>query len=153
MANHVHLLVEPTADETLARFMKYVNQGYSQYFQKKYQVTGHVWQGRYKSIPVETDAYYYQCARYIELNPVRAGIVDHPGDYQWSSYKNSINIERASWIDIHPLLIEMRGEGEEKSYQRFVEDDIAPAKAHKSESFSNRPYYGKTTKFIKRFQI
>lgn len=150
MTNHVHLMVQPTEDATLAKLMKRVNQSYTRYYQKRYHTTGHVWQGRYKSIPIESEAYYCRCARYIELNPVRAGIAHHPGEYEWSSYNDSIGRRSISWLDKHPLLLEMNRGGD--AYRCFVEEDIIRAKMHKSESFSERPYYGKTVKFIKWFQ-
>lgn len=152
MTNHVHLLVEPTMNATLAKFMKQLNQKYAIYFQRKYHATGHVWQGHYKSIPIESDAYYFQCARYIELNPVRAGIVSHPREYEWSSYSELGSKRLISWLDKHPLMSELNKNRDGDAYRCFVEQELIRARMHKSESFSERPYYGKTVKFIQRFQ-
>lgn len=87
MPNHVHLLASPTVTTGPAGLMKRVGQRYVQYINRKYKRVGTLWQGRYYSSLVDTDGYFLTCQRYIELNPVRAGIVAHPVDYEWSSYR------------------------------------------------------------------
>ena len=87
MDNHTHLLVTPRTDQSLSAFMKALGQRYAQYFNHKYERTGTVWEGRFKSCLVDTESYFLECQRYIELNPVKAGIVAYAGDYQWSSYR------------------------------------------------------------------
>ena len=87
MTNHVHLLVSVADAASLAYLMKSTTQNYSQYFNDRYQRCGTVWQGRFKSCCVRTEDYFLTCQRYIELNPVRAGIAAYPGNYRWSSYR------------------------------------------------------------------
>jgi len=87
MSNHVHLLVTPESEPACARFMKVVNQRYTQRINRQYARTGTLWEGRYRSNIVFSSRYVLACYRYIELNPVRAGIVRHPADYPWSSYR------------------------------------------------------------------
>lgn len=87
MTNHVHLLLSVEDVDSLARLMKSVTQNYSQYFNHRYRRCGAVWQGRYKSCMVQTEDYFLECQRYIELNPVRAGLAGFPGNYRWSSYR------------------------------------------------------------------
>ena len=87
MSNHVHLLLSVVDVKSLACLMKSTAQDYSQYFNRRYQRCGAVWQGRYKSCVVQTEDYFLACQRYIELNPVRAGMVRYPGNYRWSSYR------------------------------------------------------------------
>jgi len=87
MTNHVHLLLSVADAESLACLMKSTTQNYSQYFNQRYQRCGAVWQGRYKSCVVQTEDYLLACQRYIEMNPVRAGMVGYPGNYRWSSYR------------------------------------------------------------------
>lgn len=153
MTNHVHLLLEPTKSETLSRFMRQVNQEYARHFHLRYGTIGHVFQERFKAIPIEDEAYYLACARYIELNPVRAGIVDHPGAYKWSSYKISAQKESSAWVKQHPILADMSGGAREKTaYERYVEDEIKRAQAGASDRFSERPFYGSSPEFIARFQ-
>lgn len=86
MTNHVHLLLTPGRDESASSFMRVVAANYAQYFNRRYQRTGALWEGRFRSCITETEIYLLRCYRYIELNPVRAGIVSQPRDYRWSSY-------------------------------------------------------------------
>ncbi|MGH7427895.1 MAG: REP-associated tyrosine transposase [Candidatus Methylomirabilaceae bacterium] len=86
MTNHVHLLVEPERAGDLGRFMQSVGRRYVRYINDAYDRTGTLWEGRFKSAVVSRDRYLITCSRYIELNPVRAGLVGHPRDYRWSSY-------------------------------------------------------------------
>jgi len=87
MTNHVHLLVTPAEQDSLARLMQSVGRRYVQYVNYTYQRTGTLWEGRYKASLVDAERYFLTCSRYIELNPVRAAVVDNPGDYRWSSYR------------------------------------------------------------------
>lgn len=86
MTNHVHLLLEPERAGDLGRFMQSVGRRYVRYINDAYDRSGTLWEGRFKSALVSRDSYLITCSRYIELNPVRAGLVAHPRDYQWSSY-------------------------------------------------------------------
>lgn len=86
MHNHLHLLVTPADAESLPRTMQSVGRRYAQYFNRRYHRSGSLWDGRYKASLVDTEHYLLACYRYIELNPVRAGIVKRPEDYAYSSY-------------------------------------------------------------------
>jgi putative transposase len=87
MTNHVHLILDPGEnEENLAKLMKRVAGRQTRYVNKLEKRTGTLWEGRYKSSPISADGYLMACCRYIELNQVRACLVDHPGNYQWSSY-------------------------------------------------------------------
>jgi putative transposase len=86
MTNHVHLLLEPEHEGDLGRFMQSVGRRYVRYINDTYERSGTLWEGRFKSAIVSRDEYLIACSRYIELNPVRAGMVRHPRDYRWSSY-------------------------------------------------------------------
>ena len=87
MTNHVHLLVTPHTDDAAARLMKAVAQRHAQRCNKRWKRTGPLWEGRFKSSLVDSDAYALNCHRYIEENPVRAQIVGHPAEYAWSSFR------------------------------------------------------------------
>lgn len=89
MGNHYHLLIE-TPDANLSAGIHRLNSIYAQYFNKQYDHIGHVFQGRFKAIIVQRDNYLLELCRYIVLNPVRAGIVNHPSEYKWSSYCHTI---------------------------------------------------------------
>jgi putative transposase len=83
MPNHVHIIGVPEREDSLARMMKESHGSYSSYFNKKYGLVGHSWQGRFKSIPME-ESHSWNAVRYVELNPVRAGLVKRAEDYLWS---------------------------------------------------------------------
>ena len=89
MDNHYHILME-TPKANLSQLMRGLNGRYTKYFNKTYQRMGHVFHGRYKAIIVQKECYLLELSRYIVLNPVRAGMTDHPENYTWSSYCASI---------------------------------------------------------------
>ena len=86
MTNHVHLLMTPDRENALSEVMQSVGRRYVRYVNTEYRRSGTLWEGRFKASLVQSEAYLLTCCRYIELNPVRAGMVDHPGEYRWSSY-------------------------------------------------------------------
>ena len=87
MTNHVHLLCTPRVDNAVSHLMQALGRQYVRYFNFSYKRTGTLWEGRFKSCLVQQEAYLLQLYRYIELNPVRAGMVMQPSDYVWSSYQ------------------------------------------------------------------
>ena len=86
MTNHVHLLLTPKRGDSAALMMKHLGQRYVQYVNRTYRRTGTLWEGRFRSCLTQNEDYVLACQRYIELNPVRAGMVVRPQDYRWSSY-------------------------------------------------------------------
>jgi len=86
MNNHIHLIVRLERGADLSKFLKQVFLAYYAFFRNKHDYSGHLFQGRFKNIIIETSSYLLQCGKYIELNPVRAKIVRRPGDYQFSSF-------------------------------------------------------------------
>ena len=86
MTNHVHLLVTPARPTAIAQAMQSVGHRYVQHFNRWHGRTGTLWEGRYKAVVIDSEEYLLTCYRYIERNPVRAGIVAEPGAYMWSSY-------------------------------------------------------------------
>ena len=87
MTNHVHLLCTPLQEGAIGKMMQGLGRRYVQYFNYQYQRSGTLWEGRYKSCLVQAVDYLIEVYRYIELNPVRAGLVVDPGEYRWSSYQ------------------------------------------------------------------
>lgn len=86
MTNHVHILLTPLARDSISRLLQFVGRNYVTYVNRAYRRTGTLWEGRHKGNPVGNDEHLLACYRYIELNPVRAGMVIEPGEYPWSSY-------------------------------------------------------------------
>ncbi len=89
MTNHVHLLVTPAEEDSLPRLMQALGRRYVRYINKTYGRTGTLWEGRYKACLIQADSHFLACQRYIELNPVRAGMVHDPGHYEHSSYPHN----------------------------------------------------------------
>jgi putative transposase len=119
MANHYHLLVE-TPQGNLSQAMHYLNASYGNWFRRKYDIVGSVFQGRYKAILVEKDEYLKVLSAYIHLNPVRAGIADKPSLYEYSSYCfYSQNLKHPAFLRTEDLLGMFNGNRSE--YRRFVE--------------------------------
>ena len=120
MTNHFHLLIE-TDEVTVSKFMKQLASCYAIYFNRKYGYKGHLFEGRYKSCLVQDDAYFLQTSRYIHLNPAKAGIVAHPEDYPWSSYRTMIGMQDDRITQIgrtHSYF----GKNAVFRYRQFVED-------------------------------
>ena len=87
MTNHVHLLLTPPDAEAVPRLIISLGRRYVQYINRSYRRTGTLWDSRYKSSLIHADSYFLTCMRYIELNPVRAALVDDPAHYRWTSYR------------------------------------------------------------------
>ncbi len=103
MTNHVHLLMTPEDETGISRVMQLVGNRYVQYVNKAYRRSGTLWEGRHKASLVNAAQYLLACYRYIELNPVRAGMVAHPGDYRWSSYRAHATDLQHSLIQDHAV--------------------------------------------------
>ena len=94
MTNHVHLLVTPASDDGVSLLMQSVGRRYVQYFNYRYKRSGTLWEGRFRSSVIQSERYLLACYRYIELNPVRASMVQDPSEYIWSSYRcNALGVE------------------------------------------------------------
>lgn len=103
MTNHVHLLLTPEEARQASRFMKHLAQKYAQYFNRKYRRCGPLWESRFRSSLVDSEGYLLECYRYIELNPVRAGMVASASQYPWSSFRVNGLGARSSFIRPHEV--------------------------------------------------
>jgi putative transposase len=100
MTNHIHFLATPSGVDGLSNTLRVVGSRYAQYINRKYRRTGTLWEGRHRSSLVQSERYFLTCSRYIELNPVRAGLVKRPEEYRWSSY--GVNAwGDGSWLQSH----------------------------------------------------
>jgi putative transposase len=124
MGNHYHLMIE-TVEPNLSQGMRQLNGIYSQQFNRNHRYVGHVLQGRYKAILVQKESYLLELARYVVLNPVRAGRVTHPKQWRWGSYLCTMG-ERAAppWLDTAWLLSHF-GEPPELARARFAQFVLA----------------------------
>jgi len=131
MGNHYHLLVE-TPDANLSRGMRQLNGIYTQKFNWKRRKQGHLFQGRYKAILVDRDEYLLELARYMMLNPVRAGLVEAPDDYRWSSYRAVVGqAEKPEFLTTEGILARF-GRGNKRAQRRFADFVKAGMKIKKS---------------------
>ncbi len=89
MTNHIHLLVTPASEDSISRTIQYMGRHYVSYINKKYHRSGTMWEGRFKASAVGGTRYLMACYRYIEMNPVRAAMVQAPEEYEWSSYRSN----------------------------------------------------------------
>ncbi len=103
MTNHVHLLVSPDRAGAAGALMKALGQRYVQYVNRTYRRSGTLWEGRFRSCPIQEEAYLLACQRYIELNPVRANMVEHPAEYRWSSFRANGQGEADALVQPHSL--------------------------------------------------
>jgi putative transposase len=101
MDNHVHLVCTPSRDESLSATMQALGRRYVRWFNKRHGRTGTLWEGRFKSSLIEADRYLLACQRYVELNPVRAGMVAAPTDWVWSSHRHYVGLVVDPLVRIH----------------------------------------------------
>ena len=107
MTNHVHLLITPNSRDGISKMMKSLGQRYVQYINRTYQRSGTLWEGRFKSCIAKEEGYVLGCYQYIELNPVRANMVEHPAEYKWSSYRVNAQNELSSLVTHHDLYLRL----------------------------------------------
>src|SRR5436189_1707931 len=103
MTNHFHFIVTPADADGLPRMMKEIGTRYVRYHNRKYDRIGTLWNGRYRGLLIQDEQYWLTCLRYVEQNPVRAGIVDRPEDYRWCSYSAHAFGHWANWLTTHPV--------------------------------------------------
>jgi REP-associated tyrosine transposase len=129
MSNHVHLLLQLTEDATLSAGMQWLNGTYALAFNRRHRRVGHLFQGRFHAPIIEKETYFLNVARYVVLNPVRAGIVANAGDYVWSSHRAMIGATPVpTWLAAEDLLANFgpaRSNARHR-YCRFVNDPLAP---------------------------
>ena len=107
MTNHVHILVTPMVENGISQMMQALGRRYVRYINTTYKRTGTLWEGRYKSSLIDSEKYLLVCMCYIELNPVRASMVEHPGEYKWSSYHQNAQMGAGKLINNHPIYIQL----------------------------------------------
>ncbi len=120
MTNHVHLLLTPQRPDSASLLMKHLGQRYVQYINRTYERSGTLWEGRFRSCLTQTEDYVLACYRYIELNPVRAGMVNRPQEYRWSSYHANALGKASSLIIPHD------------QYRRLAQDENSRLEAYRA---------------------
>jgi len=120
MSNHFHLSIIINAPDKLSKCIGILQQSYVQYHHRKWNSAGRLWQGRFKSQAIQKERYLYECGRYVERNPMRAGIVDYPWDYKWSSCSVYVHNKPDSITTLDP------------AYESFGKDITERANAYKN---------------------
>lgn len=154
MTNHVHLLVTPVEKESASLMMKHLGQRFVQYINRYHQRSGTLWEGRFRSCITHEEKYVMSCYRYIELNPVRAGMVPHPQDYRWSSYAVNGNGVKATLITPHSLYsgLAVTVEDRLEAYQKLVESASSEHEISAIRSATNGNYVLGTDQFRRKVE-
>ena len=127
MTNHVHLLATPERADSLPRMMQTLGRRYVRYVNTGLRRTGTLWEGRYRAAPIDSEAYFLACCRYIELNPVRARMVDHPRAWKWSSFRAHADGRHDPLVSDHPLY---RALGRSHAGEIWGQSEISCLAAH-----------------------
>ena len=129
MTNHVHLLVTPASDESLPRTMQSLGRRYVRAINARYRRTGTLWEGRYRAAPIDSEEYFIACCRYIELNPVRARMVEHPRQYRWSSYRAHAEGKEDALAAFHAVWRRLGRsvEARQNAYRELIKQELDPA--------------------------
>ncbi len=128
MTNHTHLLVTPGRERSIPLVMQAIGRSYVQLLNNKYERTGTLWEGRYKASLVQSDAYLMACHKYIELNPVRAGLASTPGEYPYSSFAHNAWGICDALLTPHAVYESLAQTSDERrvAYRSLFHDSIAP---------------------------
>jgi len=115
MTNHVHFLVTPSTATGVSLFMQYIGRRYVPYINHKYGRSGSLWEGRYKASLVQEEGYFLKVMKYIELNPVRARMVELPNHYRWSSFCHNSSTKKIAFVDFHNIYRALGSNSEERA--------------------------------------
>lgn len=132
MTNHVHLLVTPGHAYSITHMMQDMGRKFVRYMNYRYRRTGGLWEGRFKASLIDSEAYLLTCMRYIEMNPVRAGMVEHPRAYRWSSYAANAHGRLDALVQPHPLYQALGGAAEQRqsAYRELFRGQLDTSDVH-----------------------
>jgi putative transposase len=149
MTNHVHMLMTPAVSGAVARMMQSLGRRYVRYINDRYHRTGTLWEGRYKSCPVDDGDYLLQCHRYIELNPLRAAMVADPCDYPWSSHRRNAHGEHDPLVSPHPayLALSTNSAQRQHAYRALVMETVDPTEVEAIRQHVQRQHAYGTYRF------
>jgi putative transposase len=154
MTNHVHLLLTPTEELGASMLMKNVGQRFAQFANRSNGRTGSLWEGRFRSSLVDTDGYLLRCHRYIECNPVRAGMVVDPADYPWSSYRANALGQADPVLSPHPIYLALGADEWERRtrYVRLFEGEMSDRELARIRDATNGGFPLGSEDFVKRLE-
>lgn len=127
MTDHIQVLASPETEFSVPKTMQSVGRRYVQYFNSRYRRSGTLWEGRYRATVVDAANYLFECMRYIELSPVRAGLARHPRDHVWSSYRANGDGKADALVSPHALYRRLASEDSERraTYRKLVKAPMA----------------------------
>jgi putative transposase len=142
MTNHVHLLLTPEAVDSASLMMKHLGQRCVQRINRTYRRSGTLWEGRFKSCLAQDEGYALTCYRYIELNPVRAGMVTHPKGYQWSSFRFNGEGEKSALLGAHSSYVGLGNNQQERldAYNTLIESHMDDKQLDQIRTATNGNY-------------
>ena len=154
MNTHVHLFLEPGPQIAFSRTMHLINWKYARDYNRRKNRTGHLWMDRFKCIPVESNEYALSLMRYINRNPLRAGMVEKAGEWRWSGFRFYAQGEVNNLLEAHPTYLAMgpHDQKRQEAYRAFVEM-VLPHEDRKGSRYSEADFIGSETfgERLKRF--
>ncbi len=152
MPNHVHLLTTPKTPDALSKAMRDINWHYTRYINATQGRTGSLWDGRYKACVVDAPSYLFRCMRYVELNPLRAGLASDAEQYRWSSYRTNAAGGADSIVSAHPeyLALGTKPKDRGKAYQALFETQLSPVDLNAIRTATNGGWALGSADFEKR---
>lgn len=156
MTNHVHLLMTPHNEQAISKTIQQLGRYYVQYFNSAYNRTGTLWEGRYKATLVDSENYLLTCYRYIELNPVRAeGMVDHPSEYPWSSYRYNALGQDEPLIVAHQEYVRLGNTKEKRqaAYRSLFKAQISERTLEEIREATNKAWVLGSSHFKERIAV
>ncbi len=137
MPNHIHLVLEIGVARALSKAMQGLSLAYASFYRRRHRYSGHLWQGRFKSVLVDRDNQLLACGRFVELNPIRANLVKQAGDYAWSSYR--VYAEGLSYplVTLNPFYETLGATPKERQirYRQFIEERARQPHSERFDSF------------------
>jgi len=154
MTNHVHLLVTPHRESAMSKLMQSLGRYYVQYINYRYRRTGTLWEGRFKATLIDSSAYLLTCMRYIELNPVRAGMVDHPGGYPWSSHAANAQGKSDPLITPHRLYWRLSNTdaGRRGAYMQLFQTELSESTLNDIRESTNKAWVLGNNRFKQKIE-
>ena len=154
MTNHVHLLITPNEEHGVGKSMQMLGRYYVQYYNYCFRRTGTLWEGRYKATLIDSESYLLTCMRYIELNPVRAGMVAHPSEYPWSSYLCNALGQQNELVTpyIEYLRLGKTDEERQAAYRQLFKHHIAESSMNEIREATNKAWVLGNEQFKQRVQ-
>ncbi len=154
MTNHVHLLITPHLEQSLGKAMQMLGRYYVQYYNYCYQRTGTLWEGRYKATLIDSETYLLTCMRYIELNPVRAGMVINPADYPWSSYHHNALGQSSDLVVPHSEYLSLgeSNEARQFAYRELFKHQLSENSISEIREATNKAWVLGNDRFKQRIQ-